>query len=363
MTNKQLIKRFYGLADPLDEYKVQTAFHLGNRVFVPLFLCSVLLGLLGLACSKRFPDQVALGLPLVLEFVLLSFFQYLIISSQKNQLLVMEKEELSQTERKRLPWTGLLAGLYFGFSMYFWGAVIDYWTEGIGLVSSLLNPRTILSGCISGVLFGGACQAFLFYRLRQGNAPLPSVDPTKKESPLLTKVIKRFYGIRGPFDEWRQKEVDRIGGLALVYLSYLLIVGNAVAFLVALRFPKVIATLYPILLLLAVFACQFLIGREISKNGLLDYQLEELTPDDQVIKPFLSLYVILGVAALSALFAAVADLFSLNQSILSSLLHGKVLFFGGFMGLFAGIALSMITAIRKCEQDCRDLKEKRQNKK
>ncbi|MBF0778002.1 DUF3278 domain-containing protein [Streptococcus cuniculi] len=60
------------------------------------------------------------------------------------------------------------------------------------------------------------------------------------------KMIKRFYGITGPLDEYKRREVERIGNSCFVLLFWLLLIGNAIALLLSDTYPEVVASAYPI---------------------------------------------------------------------------------------------------------------------
>lgn len=47
------------------------------------------------------------------------------------------------------------------------------------------------------------------------------------------RLIKRFYGISGPLDEYKRREADRMGNIALIFLVWFLMLGNVVALLLA----------------------------------------------------------------------------------------------------------------------------------
>ncbi|HGC9356713.1 TPA: DUF3278 domain-containing protein, partial [Streptococcus agalactiae] len=36
------------------------------------------------------------------------------------------------------------------------------------------------------------------------------------------RLIKRFYGISGPLDEYKRREADRMGNIALIFLVWFL---------------------------------------------------------------------------------------------------------------------------------------------
>lgn len=59
-----------------------------------------------------------------------------------------------------------------------------------------------------------------------------------KES-LLTKVIKRFYGISGVLDEYKLRQVEHIGNNAFMLMFWYMILSNFVAALFSYKYPQV----------------------------------------------------------------------------------------------------------------------------
>ena len=67
----------------------------------------------------------------------------------------------------------------------------------------------------------------------------------KKET-LTDKLIKRIYGISGPLDEHKRREADRIGNQVFIVLFYLMIFGNLIPFVLAYKYPQIVAIGYPL---------------------------------------------------------------------------------------------------------------------
>ena len=72
-----------------------------------------------------------------------------------------------------------------------------------------------------------------------------------------TKIIKRFYGITGPLDEYRYQEITRIGNNAFIFLWVYLMISNLIALYVGLFYPE--ETLY-VSIGLNIFVAVFGIG-------------------------------------------------------------------------------------------------------
>ena len=91
----KLIKRFYGIAGPLDEFRKKEAFRLGNTCFILLFWGTMALNLLALALSKRYPEVVAYGYPTALFLSTLSASMYMTSKMRHNQVDSLDVEELT----------------------------------------------------------------------------------------------------------------------------------------------------------------------------------------------------------------------------------------------------------------------------
>ena len=50
---------------------------------------------------------------------------------------------------------------------------------------------------------------------------------------LTDKLMKRFYGITGPLDEYRKQEINRIGNLSFIYLFYTILFANVIAIIIS----------------------------------------------------------------------------------------------------------------------------------
>lgn len=58
-----------------------------------------------------------------------------------------------------------------------------------------------------------------------------------KDNTIRTKIIKRFYGIAGEYDEYKEREVNRIGNNAFIGLWIYFILSTAIAALFATKYP------------------------------------------------------------------------------------------------------------------------------
>ena len=89
----------------------------------------------------------------------------------------------------------------------------------------------------------------------------------KKET-FTEKLIKRTYGISGPLDEHKNREADRIGNKAFMVLFYLMIFGNLIPFVLAYKYPQVVAFGYPIIIFLVSMVCAIYVSTQTKKTGI-----------------------------------------------------------------------------------------------
>ncbi|HEL1780608.1 TPA: DUF3278 domain-containing protein [Streptococcus suis] len=347
----KLIKRFYGIAGPLDEYRKQEAFRLGNTCFILLFWGTMALTLLALALSKRFPEVVAYGYPTALLLSTLSSSMYMTSKMRHSQVDSLDVEELTSKEQKQLKGASIKFALYFTTVMYIWVVVFGAWMEGLNPLDHLFDLRKFLATCLGGVFTGIALEIMLRKRMKKAEKLTVSSAISKEEPKWLQTMIRHFYGIRGPLDEYRRTKADTIGGHAFIYHFYFLALGNAVAYFLAIRYPVEVATYYPMTIALFSFILLGVVNMQTLHADLPQYDVDELSPEERQARPLNPLLWGLGVALLSSLFAGLADLFSLQLPLLDSIFHVKSLFFGGMMGLFASLALSAIAYLQKLEAD------------
>lgn len=347
----KLIKRFYGIAGPLDEFRKQEAFRLSNTCFILLFWGTMALTLLALALSKRYPEVVAFGYPVALLLSYLATSTYIMFKLQHSQLDSLDVEELTTKEQKQLKGASIKFALYFTTVMYIWVVVFGAWMDGLDPLDHLFDLRKFLAACLGGIFTGIALEIMLRKRMKKAEKLTVSSAIAKEEPKWIKNMIRHFYGIRGPLDEYRRTKADEIGGIAFIYHFYFLALGNAVAYFLAIRYPVEVANYYPMIIALFSFILLGIVNMQTLHADLPQYDLDELSPEERQGRSLNPILWGLGVALLSTIFAGVADLFSLNLPLTASILHTKSLLFGGMMGLFASLALSALAYLQKLEAD------------
>ncbi|MGQ7354179.1 DUF3278 domain-containing protein [Streptococcus suis] len=348
---EKLTKRFYGITGPLDEFRQKEAFRLGNTCFILLFWGTMVLTLLALALSKRFPEVVAFGYPVALLLSYLATSTYIMFKLRHSQLDSLDVEELTSKEQKQLKGASIKFALYFTAVMYIWTVVFGAWMEGLNPLNHLFDLRKFLAACLGGIFTGIAIEITLRKRMKKAEQLTVSSAISKKEPKWIQNMIRHVYGIRGPLDEYRRTKADEIGGIAFIYHFYFLALGNAIAYFLAYRYPVEVASYYPMIIAFFSIILIGIVNMRTLHADLPQYDVDELSPEERQGQTLNPLVWGLGVALLSSLFAGLADLFSLQLPLLDSIFHVKSLLFGGMMGLFASLALSALAYLQKLEAD------------
>ena len=165
---EKLIKRTYGISDPLDEYKRREADRIGNQVFIILFYLMIFGNIIPLVLAYKFPQLVALVYPPLILVIALISAGYVTYQMQKTGITTIEPDMLSEKESKQLHYPGLKAGLIYGIAIFFIMPFIDTLTsENPNFISSLLNSKHILKTILGAFFFGLMMQIVVTLRIQK----------------------------------------------------------------------------------------------------------------------------------------------------------------------------------------------------
>ncbi|MGT2757045.1 DUF3278 domain-containing protein [Streptococcus ovuberis] len=163
----KLIKRFYGITGPLDEYKRHEVDRIGNIGFIVLFYVLVLGNFLAILAAYHYPEQVALLYPIILTVVILLLSFYIVLKGKKAGVSHFEKEELSEKELKKLSYAGLKAGLFFGTGVYLMQGLLQWLIDQEPFLAVLTNWRTVIVAVLQGIFFGGFIHLIIKSRMKR----------------------------------------------------------------------------------------------------------------------------------------------------------------------------------------------------
>jgi len=175
----------------------------------------------------------------------------------------------------------------------------------------------------------------------------------KKET-LTEKLIKRIYGISGPLDEHKRREADRIGNKIFVILFYLMTLGNLIPFVLAYKYPQIVAIGYPLVVFGISMISALYVLSQTRKTGITVIDLDMLNEKEskQLHYPGLKAGIVYG---LMRFFVTplLHILLGERQDYLQSLLTFKNIFSSILQSFFFGVIIQIIISrrIEKAKKD------------
>ena len=167
---EKLIKRTYGISEPLDEYKRREADRIGNQVFIILFYLMTFGNLIPVVLAYKYPQIVAIGYPLVVFGISMISALYVLSQSKKTGITAIDPDMLNEKESNQLHYAGLKAGLFFGLWIFFINPLLDILIgEGQDYFHSLLTIRNGVSSILGSIFFGAIIQFLISRRIAKAN--------------------------------------------------------------------------------------------------------------------------------------------------------------------------------------------------
>lgn len=150
----KLTKRFYGLTGPLDEYRRQAINQISNTCFI--FLYWVLLTTIPIVMIlvNRFPQILTIAYPTFILLLLMGLNIYANTKVAAADLNQIEKEELTEQEKKDSRFIGIKSGLSFALIMYFGLSLLSWGNGHTSFVASFRNPKLLIGSLVTGLIFG-----------------------------------------------------------------------------------------------------------------------------------------------------------------------------------------------------------------
>ncbi|MGW9909890.1 DUF3278 domain-containing protein [Streptococcus sp. 151470009-6] len=175
----------------------------------------------------------------------------------------------------------------------------------------------------------------------------------KKET-LTDKLIKRIYGISGPLDEYKRREADRIGNKIFVILFYLMTLGNLIPFVLAYKYPQIVAIGYPIVVFGISMISALYVVSQTKKTGITAIDPEMLNQKESKQLHFSGLKsgLIYGIA-IFFIIPFIDTLTSENPNFIRSLLNTKHILKTILGAFFFGLMMQIVVTLRiqKAKED------------
>ena len=178
----------------------------------------------------------------------------------------------------------------------------------------------------------------------------------KKET-FTEKLIKLTYGISGPLDEHKRREADRIGNQVFTILFYLMTFGNLIPFILAYKYPQIVAIGYPIIIFLISMISALYVLSQTKKTGItaIDPDMLNEKESKQLHYPGLKAGIVYGLMSffVTPLLHILLDE---SQDYLQSLLAFKNIFSSILQSVFFGVVIQILISrrIAKSKKDQED---------
>ncbi|MFS9320704.1 DUF3278 domain-containing protein [Streptococcus infantis] len=168
-----------------------------------------------------------------------------------------------------------------------------------------------------------------------------------KKEPLYEKLIKRIYGVSGPLDEHKRREADRIGNKVFMVLFYFMTLGNLIPFVLAYKYPKVVAIGYPIIIFLVSLICAFYVTTQTKKTGIAAIDPDMLSQKEkkQLRNPGLKAGLFYGVFMLFVI-PLLNILMDDSKSYLTALLNTRSILSTIVVAFFFGLTVHIVITLR-----------------
>ena len=163
---EKLIKRTYGISDPLDEYKRREADRIGNQVFTILFYLMTFGNLIPFILAYKYPQIVAIGYPIIIFLISMISALYVLSQTKKTGITAIDPDMLNEKESRQLHYPGLKAGIVYGLMSFFVTPLLHILLdESQDYLQSLLAFKNIFSSILQSVFFGVVIQILISRRI------------------------------------------------------------------------------------------------------------------------------------------------------------------------------------------------------
>lgn len=149
----KIIKWFYGIHGPLDEYRRNELNRIGNNIAIFLLSINLLLSFIAsLLMLSTNNSELTLDILLLTVFASLGYILYETKRHHLTEIDVEAKQE-SKTKQKFIK-RAIGLGIYFVIVMYRLTILIDWLPNKGALIPLLTEPSTISSVIVSGLIYG-----------------------------------------------------------------------------------------------------------------------------------------------------------------------------------------------------------------
>lgn len=153
----KIIKWFYGIHGPLDEYRRNELNRIGNNIAILLLTVNLLLSFIA-SLLMLSTNNSELTLDIVVSVLLLTIFVslgYILYETKRHHLTEIDVDAKQEGKiKQKFIKRAIGLGIYFAIAMYGLTILIDWLPNKGALIPLLTEPSTISSAIVSGLIYG-----------------------------------------------------------------------------------------------------------------------------------------------------------------------------------------------------------------
>ncbi|EDX43195.1 MULTISPECIES: DUF3278 domain-containing protein [Limosilactobacillus] len=153
----KIIKWFYGIHGPLDEYRRNELNRIGNNIAILLLTVNLLLSFIA-SLLMLSTNNSELTLDIVVSVLLLTVFVslgYILYETKRHHLTEIDVDAKQEGKiKQKFIKRAIGLGIYFAIAMYGLTILIDWLPNKGALIPLLTEPSTISSAIVSGLIYG-----------------------------------------------------------------------------------------------------------------------------------------------------------------------------------------------------------------
>lgn len=153
----KIIKWFYGIHGPLDEYRRNELNRIGNNIAILLLTVNLLLSFIA-SLLMLSTNNSELTLDIIVSVLLLTVFAslgYILYETKRHHLTEIDVDAKQEGKiKQKFIKRAIGLGIYFAIAMYGLTILIDWLPNKGALIPLLTEPSTISSAIVSGLIYG-----------------------------------------------------------------------------------------------------------------------------------------------------------------------------------------------------------------
>lgn len=153
----KIIKWFYGIHGPLDEYRRNELNRIGNNIAILLLTVNLLLSFIA-SLLMLSTNNSELTLDIVVSVLLLTIFVslgYILYETKRHHLTEIDVDAKQEGKiKQKFIKRAIGLGIYFAVVIYGLTILIDWLPNKGALIPLLTEPSTISSAIVSGLIYG-----------------------------------------------------------------------------------------------------------------------------------------------------------------------------------------------------------------